>query len=192
MFERKVTTSARRDLSVFCKVTSPKTFGIEHRFIFTRRGTKKTFYRVSHKKHSYKNFGLEIMLFTCSQTLWSGLRSSFTKWGSAELQRRRSPQPARPQCLRAGEEHDLQSKNFIRVFFLGHPVLAVPPVHLVPVPRLALLAAVGDLLAPSVSLEGDCRVNLLPTKDDTVGTFLFRESLLAPTVCHCWSKLTLF
>ena len=27
-----------------------------------------------------------------------------------------------PQCLRAGEEHDLLSKNFIRVFFLGHPV----------------------------------------------------------------------
>ena len=28
-------------------------------------------YRVSQKKHSYKIFGLEIMLFTCSQTLWS-------------------------------------------------------------------------------------------------------------------------
>ena len=40
-------------------------------------------YRVSQKKHSYKIFGLEIMLFTCSQTLWSGLRSSFTKWGTA-------------------------------------------------------------------------------------------------------------
>ena len=40
-------------------------------------------YRVSQKKHSYKFFGLEIMLFTCSQTLWSGLRSSFTKWGTA-------------------------------------------------------------------------------------------------------------
>ena len=66
-----------------------------------------TNYRVSQKKHSYKIFGLEIMLFTCLQTLWSGLRSSFTKWGNAELQRRRSPQPARPQCLRAGEEHDL-------------------------------------------------------------------------------------
>ena len=25
-------------------------------------------YRVSQKKHSYKIFGLEIMLFTCSQT----------------------------------------------------------------------------------------------------------------------------
>ena len=42
-----------------------------------------TNYRVSQKKHSYKIFGLEIMLFTCSQTLWSGLRSSFTKWGTA-------------------------------------------------------------------------------------------------------------
>ena len=41
------------------------------------------YYRVSQKKHSYKIFGLEIMLFTCSQTLWSGLRSSFTKWGTA-------------------------------------------------------------------------------------------------------------
>ena len=40
-------------------------------------------YRVSQKKHFYKIFGLEIMLFTCSQTLWSGLRSSFTKWGTA-------------------------------------------------------------------------------------------------------------
>ena len=42
-------------------------------------------YRVSQKKNSYKIFGLEIMLFTftCSQTLWSGLRSSFTKWGTA-------------------------------------------------------------------------------------------------------------
>ena len=40
-------------------------------------------YRVSQKKHSYKIFGLKIMLFTCSQTFWSGLRSSFTKWGSA-------------------------------------------------------------------------------------------------------------
>ena len=40
-------------------------------------------YRVSQKKHSYKIFGLEIMLFTCLQTLWSGLRSSFTKWGTA-------------------------------------------------------------------------------------------------------------
>ena len=29
------------------------------------------FYRVSQKKHSYKFFGLEIMFFTCSQTLWS-------------------------------------------------------------------------------------------------------------------------
>ena len=40
-------------------------------------------------------------------------------------QRRRSPQPARLLCLRAGEEHDLQSKNFIRVFFLGHPVVYI-------------------------------------------------------------------
>ena len=40
-------------------------------------------YKVSQKKHSYKIFVLEIMLFTCSQTLWSGLRSSFTKWGTA-------------------------------------------------------------------------------------------------------------
>ena len=31
----------------------------------------QTIYRVSQKKHSYKIFGLEIMLFTCSQTLWS-------------------------------------------------------------------------------------------------------------------------
>merc|ERR1719505_265470 len=37
-------------------------------------------------------------------------------------QRRRSPQPARLLCLRAGEERDLWSKDFIRVFFLGHPV----------------------------------------------------------------------
>ena len=44
---------------------------------------KKKNYRVSQKKHSYKLFGLEIMLFTCSQTLWSGLCSSFTKWGTA-------------------------------------------------------------------------------------------------------------
>ena len=69
--------------------------------------TALVLYRVSQKKHSYKIFGLEIMLFTCSQTLWSGLCSSFTKWGCAELQRRRSPQPVRLLCLRAGEEHDL-------------------------------------------------------------------------------------
>ena len=39
--------------------------------------------------------------------------------------------------------------------FLAREVLAVPPVHLVPVLHLALLAAVGDLVAPSASLEGD-------------------------------------
>ena len=44
---------------------------------------KQETYRVSQKKHSFKIFGPEIMLFTCSQTLWSGLRSSFTKWGTA-------------------------------------------------------------------------------------------------------------
>ena len=31
--------------------------------------TRPSTYRVSQKKHSYKIFGLEIMLFTCSQTL---------------------------------------------------------------------------------------------------------------------------
>ena len=41
MFERKVTTSARRDLSVFCKVTSPKTSEIEQHFKFTG-ATKNT------------------------------------------------------------------------------------------------------------------------------------------------------
>ena len=41
MFERKVTTSARRDLSVFCKVTSPKTSEIEEHFKFTG-ATKNT------------------------------------------------------------------------------------------------------------------------------------------------------
>ena len=32
---------------------------------------------------SYNDLMPEIMPFTCSQTLWSGLRSSFTKWGTA-------------------------------------------------------------------------------------------------------------
>ena len=41
MFERKVTTSDRRDLSVFCKVTSPKTSEIEQHFKFTGE-TKNT------------------------------------------------------------------------------------------------------------------------------------------------------
>ena len=41
MFERKVTTSDRRDLSVFCKVTSPKTSEIEQHFKFTG-ATKNT------------------------------------------------------------------------------------------------------------------------------------------------------
>ena len=50
---------------------------------FLRGSVVPPTYRVSQKKHSYKFFGLEIMLFTCSQTLWSGLRSSFTKWGTA-------------------------------------------------------------------------------------------------------------
>ena len=41
LFDRKNLRQVCWDLSVFCKVTSPKTFGIEHRFIFTRRGAEK-------------------------------------------------------------------------------------------------------------------------------------------------------
>ena len=41
LFDRKNLRQVSWELSVFCKVTSPKTFGIEHRFIFTRKGRKK-------------------------------------------------------------------------------------------------------------------------------------------------------
>ena len=39
MFERKVTAAPRRDRSVFCKVTSPKTSEIEEHFTFSKKNT---------------------------------------------------------------------------------------------------------------------------------------------------------
>ena len=37
MFERNVTAAPRRDRSVFCKVTSPKTSEIEEHFTFSKK-----------------------------------------------------------------------------------------------------------------------------------------------------------
>ena len=75
--------------------------------------------------------------------------------------------------------------------FLAREVLAVPLVHLVPMLLLALLAAVGDLVAPGASLQGaDCRVRLLPTKNITVGTSPLKGSHLRHPSCHShrWSR----
>ena len=73
-------------------------------------------YRVSQKKHSYKIFGLEIMLFTCSQSLWScrlWLTPAAESW----------PQCLRA-CLRAGEEQVksmISSQKFYKSVFSGTP-----------------------------------------------------------------------